>query len=265
MNIPFLDIHTHRIPVPQNEQALLSANNRTETTTLAVYNLPFSELRGEQHEYAPPRSWKSAGIHPWDVNPETLQEDLRQLDKLAGHDQVLLIGECGLDKMKGPELKIQQQAFTAQIRIANIHHKPLIVHCVRAFEELIAITKEHPPQVPVIIHGFNKSPELARQLCNHGFLFSFGAALLKPKQPAGLPEKQVDRQPGNSGKQTDNPAARCLQACWNQGQPFFLETDNSSHDIQEIYGQAAKLLKISVEALKDVIFASWKKIGLNHE
>lgn len=265
MNIPFLDIHTHRIPVPQNEEAILPTDNRTETAVLAVYNLSFSVLRGEQHEYVPSSSWKSAGIHPWDVNPETLQEDLRQLDKLAGHDQVLLIGECGLDKMKGPELKIQQQAFTDQIRIANARHKPLIVHCVRAFEELIAITKEHPPQVPVIIHGFNKSPELARQLSNHGFLLSFGAALLEPKQPAGLPGKQADSPPGDDGKQTDNPAGRSLQDCWNRGQPFFLETDNSNANIEEIYARAANLLKISVDALKDAIFASWKKIGLNHE
>ena len=251
MTVPFLDIHTHR----------------AGGSDPAIYNLDQQEIRAMVASAGtapdktapdgtppPPLPMLSAGIHPWDVAPETIQQDLQRLHKLAGLAQVRLIGECGLDQLKGPGPDLQKEAFAAQIRIANAHNKPLIIHCVKAYDALIAVTKAHPPKVPVIIHGFNKGSELARQLGGHGFLLSFGAALLKPAQLAGSREKQAER-----------PATLALRACWHRGQPFFLETDNSGQHIQEIYGQAAKLLKISVEALKDVIFASWEKVGLNHE
>lgn len=237
MAVPFLDIHTHRASV----------------SNPAVYNLDQKDFEAmaamDKPTGLPSDTFPllSAGIHPWSVDQNKLEEHLRQLEKLVGNNRVRLIGECGLDKLRGPEMEIQKIAFTAQIQLANQHQKPLIIHCVRAYSELIAVTKACPPKVPLIIHGFNRGPELAQQLTDHGFLLSFGAAL------------------GQKKLKENTPAALALQQCWNLGQPFFLETDNSTLSIEEIYALAANLLKISEDALKDAIFASWKKIGLNHE
>lgn len=226
--LPYLDIHTHR----------------TDDSDSAVYNLKLEEIKDiiDNLVIISPNNIFSAGLHPWDVDKEAMQEQLALVDRAAGQDQVRLIGECGLDKLRGPEIEVQKQAFAAQIKLANRHQKPLIIHCVKAYDELITVTKAHPPQVPAIIHGFNKSPELAQQLRGQGFLLSFGAALLNEH----------------------SPARKALQDCWQQQQPFFFETDNSPQTITEIYAQAAILLKISEDALKDAIFANWKKIGLKH-
>lgn len=226
--LPYLDIHTHR----------------TDDSDSAVYNLKLEEIKDiiDNLVIISPISTYSAGLHPWDVDKEAMQEQLALVDRAAGQDQVRLIGECGLDKLRGPEIEVQKEAFAVQIKLANQHQKPLIIHCVKAYDELIDITKAHPPQIPAIIHGFNKSTELARQLRSHGFLLSFGAALLNKH----------------------SPARTALQECWQQQHPFFLETDNSPQTITEIHAQAAILLKISEDALKDAIFANWKKIGLKH-
>ena len=256
--LPFLDIHTHL----------------ANSSGLAIYNLDQLEIRkmaavdqpvesngdvfsartasgGTRPTAISPDATSlpllSAGIHPWFVDKNKLGKQLRQLEKLAGNSRVRLIGECGLDKLRGPEMEIQKIAFAAQIQLANHYQKPLVIHCVRAYNELIAVTKVTPPKVPLILHGFNRGPELARQLTDHGYLLSFGANLAqkKPKE--------------------NTPVALALQQCWDKGQAFFLETDNSTLSIEEIYKHAANLLKISEDALKDAIFASWKKIGLNHE
>lgn len=165
--LPFLDIHTHRASgsnpavynLDQKDFEAMTAMDKRAGLTVDTFPL------------------LSAGIHPWFVDKNKLGKQLRQLEKLAGNSRVRLIGECGLDKLRGPEMEIQKIAFAAQIQLANHYQKPLVIHCVRAYNELIAVTKVTPPKVPLILHGFNRGPELARQLTDHGYLLSFGANL----------------------------------------------------------------------------------------
>lgn len=232
-DIPFLDIHTHR---PTGESS-------------AIYNLSVDELEktadteepGNSNEPSTAPAMLSAGIHPWDLQPGRFDEQRAWLTKVAGLPQIVLIGECGLDKLEGPPLEEQMPAFVEQIRIASRHRKPVIIHCVKAYNELISIQKEHRFDTPMVIHGYHKSAQLAQQLTAQGFLLSFGSAIQKK-----------------------HSLAETLSFLHSREIPFFLETDDSLLSIVEIYEHAAFLLKISVDELKDVIFAAWKKIGLNH-
>ncbi|MGV3547664.1 MAG: TatD family hydrolase [Pedobacter sp.] len=215
----FLDIHTHQTKQEQGAVAIQSIS-LSESTFLAM----------------PKTKPISIGIHPWYGKLEELPKNMKYLNVLARQENVKLIGECGLDKLKGETMESQQQMLEAQILLAEELQKPLILHCVKAFEELIALKKHLRPSVPMIIHGFNKKLEMAQQLVNQGFYLSFGAAVLKSEEVALALEK--------------------TQA------PFFLETDEADVDIKEIYTKVAEIKKISVDELKDVIFANWKKLGL---
>ena len=104
----------------------------------------------------------------------------------------------------------------------------------------MALHGKHRFHVPLIIHGYNKSLEMAQQLTEKGFLLSFGEAAVHE----------------------DRNAFKSLQWLYQQGQPYFLETDGSMIDIPTLYEKIAILLKIPTDILKDAIFASWKKIGL---
>lgn len=73
----------------------------------------------------------SAGIHPWQLK-EDFSLQMNQLTKLASSKNVIAIGECGLDRIKGPAIEIQIDAFRAQIDIANRVNKPMILHLVKA-------------------------------------------------------------------------------------------------------------------------------------
>lgn len=215
----FLDIHTHQIKQEQGAVAIQSIS-LSESTFLAM----------------PKTKPISIGIHPWYGKLEELEKNMKYLNVLARQENVKLIGECGLDKLRGEIMESQLQMLEAQISLAEELQKPVILHCVKAFDELIALKKRLRPIVPMIIHGFNKKLEMAQQLVNQGFYLSFGAAVLKSEKVALALEK--------------------TQA------PFFLETDEADVDIKEIYTKVAEIKKISVDELKDVIFANWKKLGL---
>lgn len=116
--------------------------------------------------------WFSCGIHPWNAGDAASRMDL--LIKAAEDKRVVFIGEAGLDKLKGPDMKIQAEVFRSQIELAIRLHKPLIIHCVKAWDELIALYKEYKTDIPWIIHGYRGNAEQTRQLGCLGFKFSIG-------------------------------------------------------------------------------------------
>lgn len=87
------------------------------------------------------------------------------------------IGECGLDKMIATSLEVQQQLLAVHIDVANQVHKPLIIHCVRAHNELIALLKKHKPHYGGVIHAFSGSYEIAQQYVEQGFYLGVGGTI----------------------------------------------------------------------------------------
>jgi TatD DNase family protein len=216
----FVDIHSHI--------------ENTHGGTLTVQNIiigeePIQEPLNQQHCY-------SAGIHPWYISKTNWEQQLIQLENMLNQPQVKLVGECGLDRLNGPDLQLQQQVFERQIQLAEKFKKPLIIHCVKCFSELLQIKKKTQPTVPLIIHGFNNKVEIASQLLNVGFNFSLGAALLNANSNAA---QLIKHLPDNR---------------------IFLETDDKKVSISEIYQAAASLKNISLNQLKDIIFAHWMSL-----
>lgn len=87
------------------------------------------------------------------------------------------VGECGLDKMIATPLALQRQLLAIHIDIARQLHKPLILHCVRAHNEMIALLKKNKPETGGVIHAFNGSYELARQYVDLGFYLGIGGSI----------------------------------------------------------------------------------------
>jgi TatD DNase family protein len=155
----FVDIHTHNI---------------NSTNQYAIINLKLDEIQDKldlsKHEYF------SIGIHPWDVHRFD-SKMMQTIEKHVFNGKVKAIGECGLDKNSEATLKAQMDAFEKQILIAENIRKPVIVHCVGYFNELISLKKILKPSQAWIIHGFRGKPELAKQLIMNGFYISYGEKL----------------------------------------------------------------------------------------
>lgn len=178
----------------------------------------------------------SYGIHPWKVNKEELDWQLKTLERVCTEARCLAIGECGLDKVCQVDLELQIEAFNAQIRLANLINKPLIVHCVKAFNELLNCLAHNDNKVPVIIHGFNNNENIADLLLDKGCILSFGKALLAYESNASIVIRKTGRK------------------------KFLLETDDSDISIKYIYHKAAELLGVDEHSLKIQMQANFEQV-----
>ena len=161
----------------------------------------------------------SLGIHPWNISSDW-EEQFAIIRADACKENVCAIGECGTDKLKSPaNEELQQEVFRAHATLAEEAGKPLIIHCVKGFDTIIALHKEISPKQAWIIHGFRGKPQQAEQLIKNGFYISFG-----------------DKFNIDSVKAT--PLER-----------LFIESDESKKSIDKIYDEIAKVKGCSIAEL----------------
>ena len=185
-----MNLHTHHRPSDPAEQFILNCYPGTVPADVARC---------------------SVGLHPWHVD-SMWQQQLELLRHDLQLPNVVAIGECGLDMVKGPELSLQQAAFEAQIQLAEPHRLPLIIHCVRAFDQLLLLHKKYNPQQLWIVHGFRGKPQLAQQLLAHGIRLSFGIhfnpAALELARQSGIPYyRETDDEMGVNLRDFTSPTS----------------------------------------------------------
>jgi TatD DNase family protein len=182
----------------------------------------------------------SIGIHPLYIDENRLESDFQILEQKLELPECLALGECGLDKRAETSFEVQQSVFERQLAFAEKHRKPLVIHCVAAFQELIEIKKKLKISVPMIIHGFSKKVELAKQLIDNGFYVSFGKNLLRnPELESVFKSIPNDR--------------------------FFLETDTIEEGIEDVYALAAKYKEIELSELQEIVNNNYNTVFKNQQ
>ena len=180
-------------------------------------------------------SFYSVGIHPWYIAEDRIDADLKIIEEKLQNENCLAIGECGLDKRIEVLLDQQIIVFKKQLALAEKYKKPVVIHCVAAFQEVIAIKKEMKISVPMIIHGFSKNIQIANQLIAAGFYLSFGKYLLRnPELKTVFMQIPDDR--------------------------FFLETDTVEESIKQVYDLAAEYKKMNIKELQQIISSNFKEV-----
>jgi TatD DNase family protein len=212
----FINIHSHRKPQLTNEYVLRNAYLGCSADT--INNLPYAV---------------SVGLHPWHLHRMSATECYDRLIELAPLDKVWAIGEIGLDKAIEMPVSKQIPYFEAQLDIARAVQKPIIIHAVRTYQELIPYLKK--TRIPFIFHQFAGNKQQAAELLKYPCLLSFGQNLNEPKS-----------------------AEAFLATPNNQ---IFLETDTSSqYRIDDIYNLAAKLKEMEIDELKSIVFHNFANL-----
>ena len=193
---------------------------------------------------------KTVGIHPWDVDRhfDWSEAEWRNLLRLRGVDfstsvemtRFFAIGEVGLDKVHKETFEKQIEVFEEMIRLSESYRKSMIIHCVRAYFEIIEIRKKTKATMPWVIHGFNSSVQTMRQLLKYNMYISLGEVLYRNENQAVEILKNI-------------PLDR-----------LFLETDVSGRDIKEVYSKTAKLMNCEVEFLCKQIFENYGRLETAH-
>jgi TatD DNase family protein len=177
----------------------------------------------------------SIGIHPWYIVEDRVEFDLEIMEIKLQEKNCLAVGECGLDKRIEIPMELQQAVFEKQLLLAQKYGIPVVIHCVAAFQEVIAITKRLNITIPLIIHGFSKNEQTAKQLLENGFFISFGKYLLRNPDLLSV-FKSV---PGNR---------------------FFLETDTVEENIDAVYALAAKYKDVNLEEIQKQINSNFQAV-----
>lgn len=210
----YIDVHTHR-HYGEGNSDLMSVYN------LFTHNSETPILNFEQY---------SIGMHPWHLGALPLPEQWWVLERYACYKEVCAIGECGLDKNASFSFLEQTKWFLQQARLAEDLRKPVLIHCVKSYNELLYLRRSSSWQQAWIVHGFRGSLQLAQELVRVGFYLSFGGSLLfeNSKLPLVFQEIPLER--------------------------VFLETDNALDlDIAHLYGFSARLRGMDLAAFSDAL------------
>ena len=210
----YINLHTHRFTNKHDILEIVNQDPREFDAAIPHYSI---------------------GIHPWYLDANFLDEDLAIIESKLPLENCLAIGECGLDKRIAIPLSLQTEVFEKQLLLAQQYAKPVILHCVAAFQELIAIKNQLKITVPMIVHGFSKNEIIAKQLVDAGFYLSFGKYLLRN------PELE--------------PVFKTIP-----NERFFLETDTIEEGIREVYAIAAKIRTIEADILQQQIQKNYTKV-----
>ena len=210
----FFNLHTHQFSNQTNVLELVNQYPQEFDTSIPNYSI---------------------GIHPWHIDEDRIDEDLSIIESKLKDEKCLAIGECGLDKRIEFPIALQQMVFEKQLALAEKYRKPVVIHCVAAFQEVIAIKKKMAISVPMIIHGFSKNKETAEQLIANGFYISFGKYLLRNPE-LELVFKSIPKE------------------------HLFLETDTIEEGIAAVYELAAKYKNIEMGEMKAIINANFDTV-----
>lgn len=182
----------------------------------------------------------SIGIHPLFIDENRLENDFQIVDEKLALPECLALGECGLDKRSETSFELQLSIFERQLALAEKFNKPVVIHCVAAFQELIEIKKRLKISVPMIVHGFSKKVELAKQLIDNGFYVSFGKNLLRnPELESVFQSIPNDR--------------------------FLLETDMVEEGIRAVYALAAKYKGLELSELQSIVDKNYTTVFEFHK
>jgi TatD DNase family protein len=210
---PFINIHTHAV-VEEESVFILNLKWKQESVSAA---------------------FQSHGIHPWDCENIPLDLALEELLNLCVKEEIVAIGEAGIDRAVKIPLELQVLVFEKQLALAERFQLSVIIHCVRAWNDLLSIRKKGKYTTPWIFHGYNGNLQTARQIINSGCFLSFGKALLMKT------------------KLQETFKALPLSA-------VFFETDDADIKIEEIYEKAGELYDICTEDLKNHLVENFNRI-----
>jgi TatD DNase family protein len=176
----------------------------------------------------------SIGIHPWYVSKFELKKIPSIINPLIKNSSVIAIGEIGMDKLK-PEFELQKASFLVQTEIALAAQLPIIVHCVKAYPEILSLLKNY--QGKVILHNYYTSEAITEAFLKlPNVYFSLGKRF---RLASGLNQKYVQAIPANR---------------------LFVETDQTREPVSIAYEEISDILQIDRLTFANLVESNFKQV-----
>jgi TatD DNase family protein len=219
MSTPYLDIHSHSPYEREGVVVVQSLGTESFPSELPKTVAPFC-----------------LGIHPWWAETTDLEQALEEMKKAFARENCFSLGEMGLDRVRPVDWKKQLDVFGSQLKLAReLSAKSVIIHCVRAFSDIIHEVKTAKYEGAHIFHDYNGGPEITKDLLKRPSFFSYGRHLFSEKNQGFKSFELIPLE------------------------KLFFETDDwPEMTIENIYQQAEGLKKIATKDLLDACFNNYK-------
>lgn len=227
--IPYVDFHTHDLSWDETIFRLNSLSLNDFKKNISVSHLKnMSDLKNPF----------TVGIHPWDVDVVDINHCDELWSEMLNHELCVGLGEIGLDKARPKSYQRQFEVFVDQVRRAKeLGISWLVLHCVRAQNDVLKVLKDESFKGRAVFHDYNGSFEEGKRLLDLGYVVSLGSKILNPKTKA----YQWLQQGLLSSSQIP----------WGQ---FFLETDDSSISVVDLYEGISQWTHFPIDELKAQFF-----------
>jgi TatD DNase family protein len=166
------------------------------------------------------------GVHPWDAEKGFALPHFEACD---------IVGETGLDYACEVNRNAQQSLFEAHLEAAVRLEKPVVLHVVRSFEDVM-LTLRHYSLQGVVFHGFTGSEQQAKRCIERGYYLSFGHRSLR------------------------SPKTRQVIATLPDDKLFCETDDRTQPTIEQIYAEVATLRSTTIDKLKCQILSNYVKL-----
>lgn len=222
MNYPFVNCHTH---------------SKVDAQSISIRNIFLSE-----NKVFTPDAFYSLGLHPWHIFTEHIDVESILLDFILKDKNLIAIGEIGIDRAIGTSVDLQKCLFIRQLKVAQKNNIPIIVHCVRAYSDILGVLKQENITIPVMLHGFCANNTITREFVRRNAYFSLGKQLYERNET--LLKSLIDI-----------PIEYLL-----------LETDEQTVTIQQMYHIVSELKNVPVDELKQQLYRNFERcfMLLNH-
>lgn len=123
------------------------------------------------------------GLHPWFIAGRSA-DWLVVLQRLLEAHPAAAVGEIGLDRWIEPRNEPDQEAvFRGQLDLARRLHRPVMIHCLRAWGWLMDVLRsEAPLPAGMLIHAYGGPAELIAPLAKMNAWFSFAGNVFEPRR-----------------------------------------------------------------------------------
>lgn len=207
MEAPFIDIHTH---------------NQSRSSHVRIVS---AFLGDDIHEIESPIC---VGLHPWHSDSSGSDLESQFTPYL---ERMVALGEIGLDRSIKVPIKKQAELFIVQLDLAQKHHLPVVIHCVKAYSDILAVMPTHK-ELTYIFHGFYANEQILKSLLPYNSYFSMGLReLQRPKGTALIRSIPINR--------------------------LFLETDESRTAIEDVYNTASEATGIDITELRKKLYSNY--------
>ena len=181
----FFDSHIHlqdyKTQEVKNVVNNAAKNNVTRFINVSAHPSDWESVRELSAQY--PQLIPAYGVHPWHIN-DISENRASELENFLQENPQAMVGECGIDRLKNPDINKQIQILQTHIELANKYNRPLIIHGVKADSELTQLFSRLPKRS--IFHSFTGSVEWGRQIQKHGFFIGLNFSILRKKNAAEI-------------------------------------------------------------------------------